>query len=461
MTEESSFLDRSWREFARRLYGPSREGLSFGLDRIERALEIEGRPDRSAPAVLVAGTNGKGGTAAHLAGMLQQHGRRVGLFTSPHLIDVRERFRVDGRPIGRDVAREVGKPLVEAYGARDASHPEGEEGADERPELTFFELTALMAASIFEHEGVDVAIYEVGMGGRLDATNAFDPTLSIVTSIDFDHQMFLGETIEEIAREKCGILRTGVPAVVGPQRHDGARRTLSERLAGEQVRWARRDFEVDGRTGRIRVGEATIAPFEGERRAEVTQWNAATAAQGARVLLEGSFDPSACAEGIRRTRWPGRDDRRVVEPEGFGGDRPVDIWLDAAHNPGAVRELLGEVADSDLPLGGIVVGGMADKELGEMFERLAGGPPVWGAEIGGARAARGAGLESIIPDGVRRGIGPLEDVLPRALRSVSRGDGASGLLVFGSSYLVGAALEEIGVEADDLVTFEPAAGNGD
>lgn len=455
MSGDSPFLDRSWREFSSRLYGPSREGLEFGLDRIQRALELEGRPDRSSPSILVAGTNGKGGTAAFLSGILQSHGYRVGLFTSPHLVGLRERFRVDGQPVSRERVRRVGAPVVRSYGSADGEGGSGRDGERTgEPELSFFELTTLMAASVFEDCSVDVAIYEVGMGGRLDATNAIDPALSVITAIDRDHEMFLGETIASIAEEKCGILRSGVPAVVGFQPHAEGRRTIETHRRGEPTRYAGDDFDVDAADVSLKIGAAELQPFDETAATAVTLGNAATAAEAARVFLEGAFDGSEAVEGLRRTSWPGRNDRRVVEPEQFDAPRAVELWLDAAHNPGAVQELLDAVTSSEFVPGGVIVGGMSDKKLEAMFRRLSGGPPVWGAELEGSRSARGAGLKSLIPDDVRRGVGPLPSVLSAAVRDVAGSDPDAGLLIFGSSYLIGASFEALGFGVDDLGTFE-------
>jgi len=452
LTDSPSFLDHEWREFSRRLYGPSREGLDFGLDRIERALALEGRPDRAAPAVLVAGTNGKGGSAAFLAGVLQAHDLRVGLFTSPHLLELRERFRIDGRPAPQELVRRIGSPLVQRYGGDRAGVVEGAAPGGEGPELTFFELTTLMAASIFEAREVDVAIYEVGMGGRLDATNAVDPALSVITSIARDHAAFLGETIEEIAAEKAGILRPNVPAVVGFQDYPSAVEVFEARRSGETTRFAGRDFAIDRATGEVTVGGRAIRPCSGEQRAGVTLRNAAVGSEAARLFLGEQFELERATEGLRRTRWPGRYDRRVVEPETFGADRPVEVWLDAAHNSDAVRELLEAVAGSNFRVSGVVVGGMTDKDLGEMFRRLAGGPPVWGAEIEGTRSAKAEGLRSLIPSDVFRGVGPVARVLAEAVR-VASADPEGGILCFGSTYLIGRCLDELGVEVEDLVTY--------
>lgn len=171
-----------------------------GLDTSLRLAEAMGNPHRSFKSVHVGGTNGKGSTSHTLAAILQQSGYRVGLYTSPHLVDFRERMRVDGEMISREeVVDFVGRYLAA--------------GLDLHP--SFFELTMMMAFEFFKRREVDVAIIEVGLGGRLDSTNIITPELSVITNISFDHTQFLGDTLEKIAAEKAGIIKPGVPVVIG------------------------------------------------------------------------------------------------------------------------------------------------------------------------------------------------------------------------------------------------------
>ncbi|MDL2345312.1 Mur ligase family protein, partial [Deinococcus sp. MIMF12] len=182
------------------LFARQRFGVHPGLDRVRALLTRLGEPQRTFRSVLVGGTNGKGSTAASLAAMLTASGTRTGLFTSPHLTRFSERFVVDGQ--------ECGAQRVEAALHRVRPHAEAA-GA------SFFEVVTALGSLLFAEAGVEVAVMEVGLGGRLDATNALDPDLSVITSVALDHTEILGTTLDAIAREKAGILRPGRPAVTG------------------------------------------------------------------------------------------------------------------------------------------------------------------------------------------------------------------------------------------------------
>ena len=180
------------------------QAIDLGLERLERVLRrLDWRQPR-VPVITIAGTNGKGSVAAYATAILQAAGYRVGTFTSPHLRDYRERIRIDGEKV--DVAA-----LLAAFERIEAAC----QGGDGAISLTFFEYNALAALLVFESAGLDAWVLEVGMGGRLDAVNVVDPTVAVVVSIGLDHQEFLGTTLEAIAREKAGIFRAAVPAVLG------------------------------------------------------------------------------------------------------------------------------------------------------------------------------------------------------------------------------------------------------
>lgn len=189
----------TWEEAVRWLFALERRGVKLDLDRMSAALEDLGRPQDAFASVLVAGTNGKGSTAAALASAARLGGRTVGLYTSPHLLDCRERIRLNGRLAPEDalLARlERDREVWEAHA------------------LSFFEALTALAFCFFRDQGVDLAVLEVGLGGRLDATNTVEPILSVITPLGMDHAHLLGSTAAAIAREKAGILRPGVPAVV-------------------------------------------------------------------------------------------------------------------------------------------------------------------------------------------------------------------------------------------------------
>lgn len=443
MTDDRRFIDAAWR--GSRALSKTGEGIDLGLDRIREALEIAGHPEASSPAILVGGTNGKGGTAAYLAGVLQSHGQSVGLFTSPHLLDLRERFRIDGTPVAKADFDRVERRLAQQFG--------GGEGA---PELTYFERTTLLAAVLFEQFDVDFAVYEVGLGGRLDATNAIEPDLSVLTAIGRDHVEFLGDSIREIAVEKCGILRSDTPAIVGYQCHPAALDTIRRRASNTDLRIAGRDFWKDAESGALHVAGARLDPFADRAITDVSLRNAAAGAEAGRVVLGDRFDPERAAEGLGRTEWPGRFDVRTAAPERFGTSRPVEFVVDAAHNPESAEALLDQLGGFEGRVAGVVVGGMADKELDEMFRRLSGGPPVWGVELEGGRAAPRSALEVAIPSDVLREVGPAPSIFAAAAQEVGA-EKEGVVLVFGSTYLGGACFRALEIEADDLVTYRQDA----
>jgi len=297
----------------------------FSLTEFRILLAALGDPQRSFPAVLIAGTNGKGSTAATLASILTAAGVRTGLYTSPHLERPNERIRVDGAEIGDDeFARlffrvsDVAQELVE--NARLPQHP------------SFFETLTAQAFLYFAENRVELAVLEVGMGGRLDATNVVEPLLAIVTDISLDHMEWLGSTIRAIAREKAGILRAGGTLITLPQ-HPEANQVLGEVATELDVRGvsavpympgigvgAEKAYEVEALGGLVEVD----SPLKGAHQHR----NLALAMAAAVELAETHGLPvtrEAMARGIRETRWPGRMERLTS-----GG---VEWILDVAHNP--------------------------------------------------------------------------------------------------------------------------------
>jgi dihydrofolate synthase/folylpolyglutamate synthase len=297
----------------------------LGLDRIRTVLAALDNPQRKCRFVHVAGTNGKGSTCAMIESALRGPGFRTGLFTSPHLAEPTERIRIDGRPVAADRFAEV----------FDRVHSAVEEllvrGAVDL-HTTYFETVTAMAMLVFAEEGADMVVLEVGLGGRLDATNVVLPELCVVTPVDFDHEAFLGKSLESIAAEKAGILKAGVPAVFARQRPEAAR-ILDQRAAelalpvARTTDWSVRDLELDARGSRFRLRgdrELRIAcPLAGEHQVE----NAVTAAV---ALARLGVPDSAIEAGIARARWPGRLERVSERPE---------IILDGAHNPAGARAL--------------------------------------------------------------------------------------------------------------------------
>lgn len=311
------------RPLARRLeelYRFERSGMRLGLEGIERLLDLGGRPDRAYPSALIAGTNGKGSTAAHLASILRAAGKRVGLYTSPHLIRFHERIRVDGAEIGDDALESL---LHRWWPRYEATKP------------SFFEATTALAFDHFAAERIDLAVAEVGLGGRLDATNILTPNVAVITTIALDHAEILGDTLARIAREKAGIVKPGGTLVLGVRRAEPKEEILRDAAAkgarvlrlGADARYAARGVEPGGTTFRLATPSfrgLLRTPLLGVHQAR----NAALAALAAEVILEGEGAAPgeiarAIASGIETTHWPAR-------AELVAGDPP--ILFDAAHN---------------------------------------------------------------------------------------------------------------------------------
>jgi dihydrofolate synthase/folylpolyglutamate synthase len=297
----------------------------LGLERIATVLDAIGRPQDRCRFVHVAGTNGKGSTCAMIESGLRAAGLRTGLFTSPHLEEPTERIRLDGPPIS----------AADFAAAFDRIHRAVEELLEAgRIDLhtTYFETVTAMALDVFARTGREIVVLEVGLGGRLDATNVVHPELAVITPIDYDHEAFLGNSLESIAAEKAGILKPGVPAVFAGQRPE-AERVLEERAAALGIEVQRtaafevHDLELDPRGSTFRLTgprELRIrCPLAGEHQVA----NAVTAAA---ALARLGIADSAIESGIARACWPGRLERVSERPE---------IILDGAHNPAGARAL--------------------------------------------------------------------------------------------------------------------------
>jgi dihydrofolate synthase/folylpolyglutamate synthase len=296
----------------------------LGLDRIRAVLDALGRPQNRCRFVHVAGTNGKGSTCAMIESGLRAAGLRTGLFTSPHLAQPTERIRIDGEPV------DAGRFAAAFERVHLAVESLLDAGAIDM-HTTYFETVTAMALVIFAEERTDKVVLEVGLGGRLDATNVVRPELCVITPIDFDHEAFLGRSLESIAGEKAGILKPGVPAVFARQRPEAAPvlDARAEKVGAPVARttgWQIRNLELHPAGSRFEAGQPALfidCPLAGEHQVE----NAVTAALALRCL---GISDSSIQAGIARTRWPGRLERISERPE---------IILDGAHNPAAARAL--------------------------------------------------------------------------------------------------------------------------
>ena len=405
-------------------------GIRLGLDGPRRLLAALGSPERDLPAVLVAGTNGKGSTAAFLAAMAGAAGYRTGLYTSPHLESVRERLRIDGRAIAPERLDDL---LPRVLAAAD--------GLGGRP--TYFEALTAAAFLWFAEERVDLAVLEVGMGGRLDATNAAEPLLSVITPIGLDHTEHLGDTLSLIAREKAGILRPGRPAIAWVEDAEpaasiaGAAAEIGARLAwgAEQAciegavprGWEGQTVRLTTRTRRYELATALLGRHQARNLAL-----AVLAAERLRKLGYARLGETAIARGAAACRWPGR-----LEPVELPAGRRA--LLDAAHNaPGA--QVLADFLASGRPGSGpvdLLFGVLADKDAPAILRLLA---PFAGRAVlttpASPRARPPAELAAHLC-GIAPGIETIvEPDLPRALDR-ALGLGGETLVACGSIYLLG------------------------
>jgi dihydrofolate synthase/folylpolyglutamate synthase len=336
-------------EALRWLYGLESRGIKLGLDRIAEAAEIRGHPERALRYVHVAGTNGKGSVSAMLESVLRAAGYRTGQFASPHLQRYVERVRIDGRPISE---REAAKRIEELR-------------ADTRlPPLSFFEYTTLLAFEAFRDACCDIVVLEVGLGGRLDSTNIVTPEASVITNISLEHQRILGDTLAKIAREKAGVLKPGVPCIVGA-RGTSVRRAISARASAlhSPLRWIDHDFESEwhDRSLSVRVGDRQWTGLRLGLRGNYQGDNAACALATLVELGECGFDVSNehIRTGLKRAKWPGRLE--------WHGGHPAFLF-DAAHNATGCETLARYLDEREFP-GRVVLlfGAMRDKDHRRML----------------------------------------------------------------------------------------------
>lgn len=410
----------------------------FDLENIRALAAAMGHPERACPCVHIAGTNGKGSVAAMLDSILRAAGLRTGLYTSPHLVRINERIRIGGEEISAAAfaaafarLRGVIEELLARGGLR--AHP------------TYFECLTAMAFDCFARAALDFAVYEVGMGGRLDATNIVQPEVAVITQIDFDHEDYLGHSIEQIAGEKAAIIKPGVWVVNAAGRAE-ARAVVARRAAAVEARLVEIDsayrIEAAG-TGHAAdaMQRVWVAPVRSRKRYELAVplaggyqvRNAVTALAAARLLAERGFPVTdeAIVRGIAAVRWPGRLERVQQNP---------DVYLDGTHNPAGAREL---VAFWEQQFAGrrvfLVYGAMRDKAVDEITGLLF--PLAWRVVLAAPeqpRAISAAALAAMTqhlapPGGLEIAASPAE-ALERALAAAAPED---VVLATGSLYLAG------------------------
>lgn len=417
------------------LYALAPRGIHLGLAPVRAALEHFGNPQDRFRVIHIAGTNGKGSTSAIVERALRAHGRRTGLYTSPHLHRFAERIRINGSSCDNEL---VQHSLERVFAAIEANHF----GA-----LTFFEATTVAAWLCFESAGVEDVVLEVGLGGRLDSTNICLPAICAITRIALDHQAMLGDTIAQIAREKAGIIKDNISVVLGPSLATGEARDAIEPIAKNHhatvIDAPRLPFTIDAGRAVVTLdpqGPSVQLALSGSHQVE----NAATAVGILRAL---SVPESAIVEALREAAWPARYERLVHH----GANQRVHVVIDAAHNPDGAVALRNALTQESIAAEkrAVVFGASQDKDWPELVNAIRDWAEAerWHLCAAGlSRAADPALLQTKIHGQICSGV---VDALTKACAQV--GDGGL-VVVFGSIFVAAEARAHLlGLSGDPLV----------
>lgn len=416
------------------LYGLQYIGIKLGLDNITSLLDLLGRPQARFKSVHIAGSNAKGSTAAFIASILQAAGYRVGLYTSPHLIDFTERIKVNAEPVSpQEVIRltRLIRGLIDNNPCF-CAHP------------TFFEFTTAMAMCYFADAGVDIAVVETGMGGRLDATNVLYPLLSIITGISLEHQQYLGHNLAEIAHEKAGIIKPGGLVLSGVEETE-ARNVIEEECKNKQAElcslcpnfnWHSKDSSLEGQRFELNTPQTRYTDLQIGLLGDFQLRNAALAVAAVELLgKQGlTINESAVRDGLAGTKWPGR--MQLVSQKPY-------ILLDGAHNPRASRAValnLPNLLEYDRLI--LILGILKDKDVAGIIGEWINSADVFIlTKPDSERAADPEDLARLIPSHKQV---VLKDSIKQAIsHAKDLADDATLICITGSLYTVGEALAQL------------------
>ncbi len=419
------------------LFALEQFGIKFGLENIRSIVAALDHPERAFRSVHIAGTNGKGSVTAMVDSALRAAGHRTARFTSPHLVDLAERFVIAGRPVDHASLRDAVED-VRAVVARLCAD------GTLLAQPTFFEVTTAVAFELFRRAAVEIAVCEVGLGGRLDATNVLEPVATAITSIAFDHQQYLGHTLQEIAGEKAGIIKPRIPVVVGPMDRE-ALAEIDRVAAGRHARIVHgydgtQVVLLDTVMNRFRLrtpvrdyGEVTVGLAGGHQ-----IHNAVVAVRLLETLQEQGVAMPAAAiiEGLARVSWPARLDLRRL-PDGR------EILLDAAHNPDGAKALAAFLRATTWERPPVVFAAMRDKDISGMLAALA---PVAGTFVFTRADNTRSADPSELAAYARRFAPALRwSIEPRAADALAAAWQLSPRIVAaGSIFLLGEVLKELG-----------------
>lgn len=421
-----------------RLYRRQTFGIKLGLDAVRRLCELTGNPQNHFAIVHIAGTNGKGSVCAMIEAVLRASGLRTGLYTSPHMMRFNERIRLNGRDISD---AELAATLETCEEAAD------QVGREQGHEVTFFEITTVLALMCFQRAGVQVAVIETGLGGRLDATNVVQPLISVITRIAMDHEAYLGNTIEAVAGEKAGIIKTGRPVVAGPQDPpvEAVLRKAATTCAAPYIAAA------EAATGRRVAGDLTGQKVQIETAGgwSGTLWLpltgvhqlenlgiSLTALEQVFTLLGAEIPFQVVRDGLATVCWRGRFEQLRANPP---------VIADAAHNPSGAETLLATLKAQGLVRGAkrvaLVTGMCGDKDTAGVARILAGAARrVWTVAISNPRSLPPAELAALYRQAGTEA--QAADSVVEALREAETWALAEGtaVVVAGSIFLLGDVL---------------------
>jgi dihydrofolate synthase/folylpolyglutamate synthase len=407
--------------------------IKLGLEAMENFLARVDHPERKLSCVHVAGTNGKGSVCSALAEILTLAGYRAGLYTSPHLSSVRERFRIGGEYISEAAFAALGERICRVLGGE---------------QITYFEFTTALGLLWFAESAVDVVLLETGMGGRLDATNVVTPLISVITSVSMDHEAYLGATLEEIAGEKAGIIKRGVPVVSGAIHPQAARvisRTAQERQA--PLFAFREDFDYtlaeDGSwdwQGGAALCNNSYRQLRSSHQSLIQPDNDSLAVAAIELLRQLGFavGEEHLRQGLAQVRWPGRMEYFEVDGK-EGGGRKFRYLLDGAHNPDGVKNLANTL-EKKFPRRRLIAlwGSMVDKDLAATLSTIA---PLVDAFVftrpAGERAAGPEQLQGFLPQSWKGKTICSADIVSALGQAQEEAAEEDLIVVAGSLYLLG------------------------
>ena len=423
----------TYEDLTRWMFNLERFGIKLGLENITEFLSRIGNPQNDFRSVHVTGTNGKGSVCVFASEVLQQHGLRVGLYTSPHLVDFRERIKINDKEIPEDEVVRLGSELK--------THMESMASEDSEKQLTFFEFTTGLAFKYFSEQKVDMVVAEVGMGGRLDATNVLKPEVAVITRIGLEHTNYLGSSIAQIAREKAGIIKGGAN-VITCERKDEALSVIKTTCdkKGVKLKVIGRDFGVDNTRQSL---DGTRFDYRGERKLDDVKtrllggYQAENASAAIAAIEELSRKGIAVSDkeirkGIENTEWPGRLD--IVS-------RNPLVIFDGSHNPDGVSTTVRVLTNLRVTPLTFVIGCMDDKDARGIVKSIVpSAAKIICTRAKYKRALPADKLATIVNEEFTGPIESREDSVHAFRRGVEEVSG-KGTCVIGSLYLVGEAIQ--------------------